>query len=455
MQIGEAGATRPSRFYRDFEGIPRYRPKMSETLTDREILSYLLSITETERGMDMKGTIRARGNCPECQGSFEQIKKLGFICPKCKIIPTRFFIDLFYEKNRIKIYSDKTGQVLDSYQRALNLLSSVNTELNEHSFDPSKYVRSELEHFLISNLLDRFLSFKLNSIAPSYQKDYKRIVYIAKDYFKTKDVREIRKIDLLNYKDHIERNYKLAGKSAKNVLDLVKTFLRYCKNDLEVIDNVPAFPEIEIQEHSFKWLSQEDQVTLYDRIPEEDKPIIAFLMLHGCRPSEARALKCKNIDLKTQTVTISATFSGRVYREKRKGRRSRAVTIPIHPEMLDYITERVRGNLPEAFVFTNKRGLHYSENKLKRIWDAAREKNGIGKEIRLYDATRHSFASQLVNAGTSLFKVSKLLGHSSIKMTEKYAHQNIESLKSDLHKLSLKRKSPVPELSLSLKRGKN
>ena len=66
-----------------------------------------------------------------------------------------------------------------------------------------------------------------------------------------------------------------------------------------------------------------------------------------------------------------------------------------------------------------------------------RKKAGISNELRLYDASRHSFASQLVTADTSLLTVSRLLGHSSVKMTEKYAHSEIEKLRADMEKLSL------------------
>lgn len=411
---------------------------------DLELISYLIGNLGEEK---MKGAVRAKGKCPTCEGKFQQILKIGFICPQCKTTPNKFYVDISYKGQRIRIFSDTTGQVLDTYQRAQTLLSHINHELKSHSFDPSRYVQAELQGFYVQNLLDRFRDYKLPSLAPSYQKDYKRLTSLAKGFFKTQDVRDIRRIDLINYKNYLETQFTMQGKSIKNILDLFKTFLRFCKNELEIIETVPTFPYVEIQEHSFKWLSQEDQIKLFELVEEHDKPFIAFLMLHGCRPGEARALKCKNVDLRSQTITITATFSGRVYREKRKGQRSKSVTIPIHPEMLEYVTDRINNNLPEAFLFVTSKGSYYSENKLRRIWSKIREKAGIDKTFRLYDATRHSFASQLINSGTTLFKVSKLLGHSSTKMTEKYTHQNIESLKADIKKMSLKRHVTVTKLS--------
>ncbi len=48
---------------------------------------------------------------------------------------------------------------------------------------------------------------------------------------------------------------------------------------------------------------------------------------------------------------------------------------------------------------------------------------------------RHTFASHLVQAGVDLYRVSKLLGHSSIKMTEIYAHLAQADLKNAVTKL--------------------
>jgi integrase len=146
------------------------------------------------------------------------------------------------------------------------------------------------------------------------------------------------------------------------------------------------------------------------------------------------------VDIKRQSISISSTFSGTVIREKRKGRGAKAMEMPIHAEMLSYFEERVK-NHPEAFIFTNPRtnGRPYSESAFKRVWDKVRTKGNLSKELRCYDATRHSLGSQLANSGESVFVISKILGHSSLKMTEKYMHKDLEPLRSTLAKMSLKK----------------
>ena len=57
------------------------------------------------------------------------------------------------------------------------------------------------------------------------------------------------------------------------------------------------------------------------------------------------------------------------------------------------------------------------------------------KNLTFHDL-RHTFATRLVLAGVDLATVSKLLGHSSIQMTMRYAHPTPEALKNAVSKLN-------------------
>jgi len=378
---------------------------------------------------------------PRCS---THVPKLGFLCSAHKTTPKRFFVDLYWKK-QIRIYSDKQGQPLDSYHRALNLQGRITHEVENRIFDPSKYMRSEIQGFWISNLLDRFEEAKLKTIAPSYHSNYRRMIRAAKDHFGATDVRELRKLDLINYKEKIETDLK--GKTVKNYLDLLRVFLNWCRSDLEIIEGVPPFPEVDVQEPSFKWLSQDDQIKLFVHVQEADKPIMACMILCGVRPGEARALRCKDVDLRNSTITISSTWSKDQLRERRKGRGAKKLVIPIHPEIRDYVSTRVHGNLPEAFLFANPiTGGPYSVQRLRKVWAKVKAAAGI-TGLRLYEATRHSFASQLVNAGVPINAVSDLMGHRSLKMTQRYAHGDLSLKATTLEKMTLKKIINIGETS--------
>ncbi len=87
-----------------------------------------------------------------------------------------------------------------------------------------------------------------------------------------------------------------------------------------------------------------------------------------------------------------------------------------------FIIPRIEGN-PYVFpsYVTGKpfKSFFYS-------WNTARKHAGLA-DVRIHDL-RHSFASFLINAGRSLYEVQKILGHTQIRTTQRYAHLSQETL---------------------------
>lgn len=59
-------------------------------------------------------------------------------------------------------------------------------------------------------------------------------------------------------------------------------------------------------------------------------------------------------------------------------------------------------------------------------WHNARKRAGLG-EVRIHDL-RHTAASMLVQANVPIYTVSKILGHTQLKTTERYSHLADETL---------------------------
>ena len=65
---------------------------------------------------------------------------------------------------------------------------------------------------------------------------------------------------------------------------------------------------------------------------------------------------------------------------------------------------------------------------LHATWAAVRKKAGL-EDVRMHDL-RHSFASRALSLGESLPMIGKLLGHSKVQTTARYAHLARDSVKA-------------------------
>ena len=80
---------------------------------------------------------------------------------------------------------------------------------------------------------------------------------------------------------------------------------------------------------------------------------------------------------------------------------------------------------------------HLNESGLQKAIRSASQKAGINKRVTTH-TLRHSFATHLLESGTNIRVVQKLLGHADVKTTEIYTHvlqQNLDAVKSPLDSL--------------------
>ena len=372
----------------------------------------------------MVGKIRVKEKCPVCQKSFAQIPKLGYFCLDHKTTPKRFYLDLFWNGERIRIFSDKQGQVLDSFQRALNLQAKINYEIDNHLFDPSRYIATDQQRFVFDNLIEKWISNKeqetqKGALAFSYVdkiKIYNRKYILPQ--FKGKDVRDLRTFDIKEFSRCLPQ--RLSPKYTKNILDALKNFFNTLVED-EVIEKKPVFPSIMVPEKPTIWCERETQDKILNAIPEKHRPIFFFLTRQGLRPAEAAVVKWSDIDLANGTITPQRTLSNRKVIERTKGKTIR--TRLLHPTVLAILRAIPRG-LPGVFLFINPNNKKpYQNYTLERIWKEVCEK--VGVNIGLYQATRHSVASMAASSGVSINIIKEVLGHTDIRTTMRYAHLDV------------------------------
>ena len=395
------------------------RSKGNRALTEDslEAIQHILGIVNG--GLEMAGSIRAKGRCPKCDGLFMLIGRNGYICPRHKTVPKHFYIDLTWKGERQRFFSDKDGQPLDTFQRAYNLLSSMEGKIENNTFDPTDYVKVELVKFYFSTRIKEWMEGKeRENLAPSTLKVYR--TYIGnyfKKYFGDKDIRNIRSYDIRQFYLSLDR--ALSPKYQKSIMDCLENFF----NDMvefEFIKPKPqGFPTISILKSPPKWTDRETQDKILSFIPGADRPIFTFLTRQGIRPGEARSLKVKDFDFERGIITVARTFSDRIIRECPKPRMVKPRMI--NPELIPMLRMLCADKLPEAYVFLNPRtGRPYTIKPVNNMWNEACKEAKV--QIQLKNGTRHSVASQAATAGVPIQAIQGVLGHTDIRTTmENYA----------------------------------
>jgi site-specific recombinase XerD len=145
----------------------------------------------------------------------------------------------------------------------------------------------------------------------------------------------------------------------------------------------------------------------------------------GLRVSDIINLKITDIDTKRMLVHI----------EVAKGKKDRYVTLPT--SILEELRNYYRVYHPKIYLFEGQFGGQYSIRSLQTVFKNAMRKAKINKSIGIH-GLRHSYATHLLESGTDMYFIQKLLGHNNIKTTEIYAKvskRHLGNIKSPLDDL--------------------
>ncbi len=229
----------------------------------------------------------------------------------------------------------------------------------------------------------------------------------------------------LNLDNEAVKSYLLSQEKARNTLRLRQMSLKFFF--AEVLKKPFSPEEIPLMKKEKKLpqvISKDKIALMITSCPNlKHKLIIEFLYSSGLRLSELLNLKRKDIDFDNNLIFV----------RHGKGAKDRVTLLSssLKNDLLKYYSNF---NFKTDYVFEGRNG-KYTKKSVQKVLE--RLGNKIGLKIHPH-MLRHSFATHLLENGTDLRYIQKLLGHASSKTTEIYTHvanSQLKNIKSPLDNL--------------------
>ncbi|WP_298338834.1 tyrosine-type recombinase/integrase [Ferrimicrobium sp.] len=303
----------------------------------------------------------------------------------------------------------------------------------------------------VSGLLDRWLAIHEGDIAGSTQAQYQWATNHIKSRLGHVRIERLTPTHVDTFVDQLSA----AGLSPRSRRLIRVVLSQACKAAVgwRLIASNPcdhARP-IKLERKEQKSLSVEEARQLLSAARDDRLGVLWLLLLAlGLRRGEALALRWSDVDLTSKTLTISRArvkSGSKVIEGPTKTARSTR-TIPLPAFLIealdhhrdsqqreyDYLIEL--GFTPARdYLFTSVTGTPLDPDNTSKAFQAFAIKAGLGR--RHVHELRHAAASLMLAAGTPLPEVSRVLGHSSTRVTDEvYAHLGHEALRGAVDRLA-------------------
>jgi len=206
----------------------------------------------------------------------------------------------------------------------------------------------------------------------------------------------------------------LKAKTINNILSVLRTCLAYA-HEWELIDKTIRIKALKTVPPPTKYLSIEElNLLLEDKQAGVWNDMTLVAAHTGMRYGELCGLHWEDVNLQTKTIHVRLSLVRKEFTTPKSGKTR------IIPMSEAVFTKLSLTDTHGPLVFMREDGRQITKGmglpNLHKICDR------VGIKRIGWHTLRHTFATMLVDRGRPLMVVKELLGHSTIKMTERYAH---------------------------------
>ncbi|GHV93889.1 hypothetical protein AGMMS50293_02090 [Spirochaetia bacterium] len=213
--------------------------------------------------------------------------------------------------------------------------------------------------------------------------------------------------DIKRYLAHLDTDLNYAASSMNIAISALKFFYR------EVLGRQTKWePNRPRQDKRLPVVLSRSEIKNALNVEQNEKHRLLLMMAYssGLRVSEVVGLRIQDIDFSRKVLIINAA----------KGRKDRYTLLAAH--LITPLKNYLKRNNTSPWLFPGADlTKHLSIRSAQAICTQAFKKSDLRKNASIH-SLRHSFATHLLETGTDIRYIQELLGHTSLRTTERYTH---------------------------------
>jgi integrase/recombinase XerD len=324
---------------------------------------------------------------------------------------TSLYLDVYHNKKRhkefikdCKLYKTSNAEERKANRQTLEMAQSIAIkraqELVSNGYDVVASYKNDIDFILyFENYIKKYTKKDKRNMEGACKK-FQDFMEIQK--IKSLTMKQLTENIIFNYAEHLKATSE--GEGACSYFARFKKMIKQAVREKVLLSNPAADISIAREESIIKDVLTIEEIGMLAAKPITNKQVrnaFLFCCFTGLSWIDVKELKWKHVDLRNLKVT------------KVRAKTGTETVVNLHNTALSLLPEKgEQGDL----IFSLPS--HTGALKTLRNWLKAA---GIEKHITWHCA-RHSFATNLVYYKTDVTIVSKLLGHSTLKYTQRYTH---------------------------------